>query len=264
MRKSVIAGVAALSLGIAGAVYAAGEDTEAYPEVEWSFTGVFGSYDRAQLKRGWEVYKGVCAACHSLKLVKYRNLAAVGLGPKQIKAEAAEKEVEGEPDESGDPTERKALPSDPILGPAYKNENAARAANNGALPPDLSLITKARIGGPDYLNALLVGFGEPPKDLKEPDGKPFDLAEGLYYNKFFAGHKIAMAPPLAEADQVEYADGTKATVKQMSMDVTAFLNWAAEPELDDRKRIGIKVMLFLLFSTAVFLGIKRKIWADQH
>jgi cytochrome c1 len=258
MRSMVFAAVAALSVtvtGIAAAEEAAGgHGAPAIAAQHWSFGGLFGTFDQAQLHRGFEVYNNVCAACHSLSLVAYRNLSAVGLSEDEIKQIAAAKEVPGEPDDDGNPTTRPALPSDRFV-PPFPNENAARAANNGALPPDLSLIVKARIGGADYLHALLTAYGEPPAGFK--------LQEGLQYNAAFPGHQIAMPPPLNE-DQVQYADGTKATVEQMSLDVAAFLAWTAEPELEARKRLGIKVMLFLILLTAMLYAIKRKVWADVH
>jgi cytochrome c1 len=258
MRSMVFAAVAALSVTVTGAAgaeeAAGGHGAPSIAAQHWSFSGLFGTFDQAQLHRGFEVYNNVCAACHSLSLVAYRNLSAVGLSEDEIKTAAAAKEVPGEPDDDGNPTTRPALPSDRFV-PPFPNENAARAANNGALPPDLSLMVKARVGGADYLHALLTGYGEPPAGFK--------LQEGLQYNAAFPGRQIAMPPPLNE-DQVQYADGTKATVEQMSLDVTAFLAWTAEPELEARKRLGIKVMLFLILLTAMLYAIKRKVWADVH
>ncbi|HEX7005537.1 MAG TPA: cytochrome c1 [Alphaproteobacteria bacterium] len=261
MRRTLFAAVAALAVAVAGPVFAEDESEggqgHAAPELSaqhWSFSGLFGTFDQAQLHRGFEVYNNVCAACHSLRLVAYRNLSAVGLSEEEIRTLAAAKEVPGEPDDAGEPTTRPALPSDRIV-PPFSNENAARAANNGALPPDLSLIVKARLGGADYIYSLLTGYTEPPADFK--------LQEGLHYNAVFAGHQIAMPPPLNDG-QVQYADGTEATVDQMARDVTAFLAWAAEPELEARKRLGVKVVLFLILLTAMLYAIKRKVWADVH
>lgn len=258
MRKLAVS-LIALSGLIAGSfvpvmVNAAGD--AAHPKGQnWSFGGIFGTYDKPQLKRGFQVYQEVCASCHSLRFVAYRNLSAIGLDEKAIEAIAAEKELPGEPDEEGEPTTRKALPSDKFV-PPFANEQAARAANNGALPPDLSLMTKARIGGPDYLYALLTGYKEEaPKGVKVP--------EGMYYNTYFPGHNIAMGPPLSD-EGVEYADKTKATVAQQAKDVTAFLQWAADPFLEDRKRMGIKVVLFLIFLTGLLYAYKRKVWAKLH
>ena len=239
----------------------------------WSFEGIFGTYDKAQIRRGYTVYAEVCAGCHSLRLVAYRNLLEIGLSKEQVEKIAAEKEVPGEPDEEGEPTKRKALPSDKFVGP-FANANAARAANNGAFPPDLSLMTKARLGGPGYLYALLTGYGKKlPKFEMDAHGRikkdkdkkpiPFKMGEGLQYNPVFPGAKIAMAPPLS-AEAVEYKDKTKATVPQMSADVVAFLQWAADPWLEDRKRLGIKVILFLILLSGLLYAWKRKVWADVH
>jgi ubiquinol-cytochrome c reductase cytochrome c1 subunit len=257
MRKFAIS-LVALSGLIAGSlvpVIGMAAGGEHAPSQTWSFAGIFGTYDKAQLRRGLQVYRQICSNCHSLRLVAYRNLAALGLTEKAIEAIAAEKEVPGEPNEEGEPTTRKALPSDKFV-PPFANEQAARSSNNGALPPDLSLITKARAGGPDYIFGILTGFKEePPKGFKVP--------EGMYYNVYFPGHNIAMAPPLSE-DGVEFTDKTKATVAQQAMDVVAFLNWTADPYLEERKRMGVKVILFLLFLTGLLFAYKRKVWADVH
>jgi ubiquinol-cytochrome c reductase cytochrome c1 subunit len=225
------------------------------PEVEWSFDGIFGKFDKAQLQRGFQVYDEVCSSCHSLRYVAYRNLAAIGFDEERIKEIAAEKQVPGDPDEDGEPTERDALPSDKFV-PPYANDNAARSANNGALPPDLSILTKARGGGADYIYGLLVGYEE-----EAPEG--VELAEGMAYNHVFPGKQIAMPAPLDD-EAVEYEDGTEATLDQHSRDVTAFMVWAAEPELETRKRMGIKVVLFLIVLTALLYAVKRKVWADLH
>ena len=261
MRRSLFAVAAALSVALAGSALAEeqGQGSPATHETDlaaqkWSFSGLFGTFDQAQLKRGFEVYNNVCSACHSLKLVAYRNLSAVGLSDDEIKAVAAAKEVPGEPDDEGNPTTRKALPSDRFV-PPFANDNAARASNNGALPPDLSLITKARAGGADYVFGILTGYTDPPADFK--------MQEGLNYNLAFPGHQIAMPKPLND-DQVQYSDGTKATLDQEARDVVSFLTWAAEPELAERKRMGVKVMLFLILLTARLYAIKRKVWADVH
>jgi ubiquinol-cytochrome c reductase cytochrome c1 subunit len=258
MRKLAISLVALSGLlagSIAPIMSMAAENAAHAPSQNWTFAGVFGTYDKPQLRRGLQVYRSVCSACHSLRLVAYRNLAALGLTEKQIEEIAAEKELPGEPNDEGEATTRQALPSDKFV-PPFRNEQAARSANNGALPPDLSLIAKARIGGPDYLYALLTGYKEePPKGVKVPDG--------MYYNTYFPGHNIAMGPPLSD-EGVEYADKTKATVAQQAQDVTAFLQWAADPYLEDRKRMGIKVILFLLFLTGLLFAYKRKVWAAVH
>jgi len=271
MRKTILVVTALAGLSASAIAWAAGG--AGLPHVTWSFGGIFGTYDQTQLKRGFQVYQEVCSSCHSLRHVAYRNLAAIGISEKEIEKIAAEKEVAGEPDEDGEPTERKALPSDKFV-PPFANENAARAANNGALPPDLSLMTKARIGGPDYVYALLTGYGrkQPKYEVdghgdvkldKEKKPVPFKMGEGLSYNPYFPGLKIAMVAPLSD-EGVEYADKTKATVPQMAKDVTAFLQWAADPYLEERKRMGIKVVLFLIFLTGLLYAYKRKVWADVH
>jgi cytochrome c1 len=197
----------------------------------------------------------VCSACHGLRLIAYRNLMDIGFAEAEVKAIAAEREVPAEPNDDGDIEMRPAITSDRFVSP-FSNEKAARASNGGALPPDLSLIVKARPGGADYIHALLTGY-------KEDAPMGVQVPEGMNYNQYFSGNMIAMAPPLAEGG-VEYADGTKASVEQMSEDVTVFLAWAAEPELEERKRMGIKVILFLLVLTGLLYVVKRRIWADAH
>jgi ubiquinol-cytochrome c reductase cytochrome c1 subunit len=252
MRGSILGAAVALALATGAASAAEGPKLVAQ---DWSFDGIFGTYDRAALRRGLQVHQEVCASCHGLKLVAYRNLGAVGFSADEIKAIAGEFEVTDGPNDDGDMFTRPARPADRFASP-FENVQAARASNNGALPPDLSLITKARKGGGDYIYALLSGYAEePPAD--------FELADGMYYNKVFPGHQIAMNPPLGD-DAVEYTDGTKATTAQMAKDVTTFLVWAAEPEMEERKRLGIKVMLFLIVLTGLLYALKRKIWSDLH
>lgn len=221
------------------------------PQKNWSFEGPTGTFRRDSLQRGFQVFKEVCAACHGLKHVTYGKLTDMGLSKNTVKALAAEREM---PDltEEGQPTTRKGLPSDHILSP-FSNDKAARASNNGSLPPDLSLIVKARAGGATYLYALLTGFQEAPAGIT--------LREGMHYNPYFPDHQIAMAPPLSEG-QVQFADGTKATIDQMAQDVVTFLAWAAEPEMEQRKQMGLKVLFYLLVLTGVFYLSKRKIWKD--
>ena len=219
--------------------------------------GVLGTFDRGQLQRGFQVYKEVCSACHSLHRVAFRDLAGIGFSEPEIKALAKNwtSEVPAIDEKTGEPTTRKATPADKIPGP-YPNEVAARAANNNALPPDLSLITKARHDGVNYVHGLLVGYKEtPPKGWETP--------EGLYFNEHFPNLNIAMPPPIAADDQVTYADGTKATVDQMSTDVAAFLQWTAEPKLETRRRTGLAAMIFLTILTAFSYLTYRKVWADQ-
>ena len=249
MRSVLGAAAAAIVFVGLGGPATASEGT--YPEQNWSFDGVFGNFDRAALQRGFQVYQEVCAGCHGVKYIAFRNLTEIGLSEDQVKAIAAEYEVEDGPDDDGEMFERPAILSD-ILPLPFANDNAARASNNGALPPDLSLIAKARTGGPDYLHALLVGYEDAPDDVM--------LNEGMSYNRYFRGNQIAMPPPLDE-DAVEYTDGTPATVDQMASDVVNFLMWTAEPKLEVRKRMGIKVILFLLVLTALFYASKRKVWS---
>ncbi len=252
MRKYLIPAFAAAVIAAATPAVAAEKAEVAHQN--WSFQGVFGHYDKAQLRRGFQVFREICSNCHSMKLVAYRNLAALGFTEDQIKAIAAEKQVTDGPNDQGDMFQRPARPADHIV-PPFPNDQAARVANNGALPPDLSLMTKAREGGPDYVYAILNGFVDPPAGFKVNDG--------MYYNEAFPGHQIAMPPPISD-DAVTYADGTKATKEQIAKDASAFLNWAAEPELDTRHSLGLKVLGFLLVLTAMFYALKRKIWANVH
>lgn len=253
MRRVVLAFSLAAAVAVAGSARAAEEQTE-LKHPNWSFDGILGTYDRAALQRGFQVYKEVCSACHPVKHLSFRNLGALGFNQDEVKAIAAQYQVTDGPNDQGEMFQRAAKPSDPIPGP-FKNEQAARAANNGAYPPDLSLIVKAREGGPDYVFSILTGFEKPPQGFK--------VNAGMHYNTAFPGHQIAMPPPLTEG-AVTYADGTKATVPQMAHDVTTFLTWAAEPRMEERKRTGLKVMIFLFVGTGVFYGVKRKIWSKVH
>lgn len=251
-RKTLAAAFSALLLATGAA---AASEAPKLPAQSWPFSGVFGTFDRPALQRGFQVYKQICSSCHGAKLLAYRNLTEIGLTPEQVAEIAAGYEVQDGPNDEGEMFMRKAAAADHFV-PPFPNEQAARAANNGAYPPDLSLMTKARIGGPDYVYALLTGYKDEP-----PAG--FTLMEGMYYNEYFAGHQIAMAPPLSEGG-VDYADGTKATLEQMAKDVVTFLSWTAEPEMEERKRMGVKVMIFLVVLTALLFALKRKIWADVH
>lgn len=236
----------------APSAFAAG-DAEPVPHQDWGFSGHFGTYDRAALQRGYKVYRNVCAACHSMKRIAFRNLEEIGYSEGQVKTIASEYTVTDGPDEEGEMFERPARPSDYFPSP-YPNDNAAKAAN-GAMPPDLSLITKARHGGADYIYGLLTGYEDPHEGTV--------LSEGQYYNKYMPGHIIAMAPPLSD-DIVAYEDETPQTVEQYARDVSEFLTWAAEPEMEERKRTGIKTLLFLLVFASIMYGIKKKIWAEVH
>jgi ubiquinol-cytochrome c reductase cytochrome c1 subunit len=272
---SAFAGCALLS---ANAFAAEGES-----EIErqhWVFGGFTGQFDKAQLQRGFQVYKEVCSNCHGLKRLYFRNLSQPG-GPefpedgvKKLASEWPNKITDG-PNDEGKMFERAPLLSDPIHGP-YKNDQEARAAQNGALPPDLTLIARARgvernpswfvhpflmlgdilksyqEGGADYVYGVLTGFSDPPKDFKMVDGK--------YYNKAFPGHQISMPPPLTDGS-VTYTDGTKPTVENEARDVVAFLSWTADPALDQRKRIGWQVILYLIVTTTLLYLGKKRLWA---
>ncbi len=240
----------------------AADDVLDIKKIDWSFSGPFGTFDRGALQRGYKVYKNVCASCHSMSLLSFRNLSQPG-GPSfseaQVKALAAEYMVSGEPDADGEISERPGEPRDKFPSP-YANENVAKASNNGAMPPDLSVIVKARKYGADYIYSLLTGYADAPQGI--------EIAEGQYYNKAYSdnnadypGGALAMAPPLSD-DIVEYTDGTAQTVQQYSKDVTYFLTWAAEPTMEARKRIGFQVMVFLLFLVGLLLFATRKIWRE--
>ena len=252
MKKLIIA-AAVVFAGLQAGTARAAEDTDP-PARNWSFSGVFGQYDRAAMQRGLQVYREVCAGCHSLRLIAFRNLEALGYGEDEIEAIAAEYTVVDGPDDEGEMFERPGLPADRFPSP-FANPKAAAAANNGAVPPDLSLMIKARDGGADYVHALLTGYVDP------PDG--VELLDVQSYNLYFPGHLTAMAPPLSE-DAVAYGDGTPATVERMASDVVSFLAWTAEPTMEERKRMGIKVILFLLVFTGVLYAVKRKVWAGLH
>jgi len=243
----------AAALVLPAGAWAAGEAVP-LKHVDWHHGGVFGTFDRAEVQRGLQVYKEVCASCHGLKYVAFRALESVGLSEAQVKAFAAGYTVQDGPNDSGDMFERPGRASDKFPSP-FPNEKAARAANGGAYPPDLSLLIKARAGAENYMYSLLTGY--------KPAPAGFQLGQGMNYNEFFPGHQIAMPQPLNDG-QVTYADGTNASVDQMAKDVTAFLAWAAEPNLEDRKRLGIKVILFLIVLSGLFYAAKRKVWADVH
>jgi len=255
MKKSVLAAVAAVALVFsATTAIASGGSGVPLKTVDWSFSGPTGTYDRAQLQRGYQVYKDVCAGCHGLKYIAFRNLVEIGFSDAEAKAVAAEFEVSDGPNAEGEMYDRAARLSDMMPSP-YPNDNAARAGNNGALPPDLSLIAKARAGGADYLYSLMTGYTDAPEGM--------ELPEGMTYNPHFPGGQIAMPAPLDD-ESVEYVDGTKATLDQEAKDVSAFLMWAAEPKLEERHRIGLKTILFLIVLTALFYLTKRRVWRNAH
>jgi ubiquinol-cytochrome c reductase cytochrome c1 subunit len=228
--------------------------------------GPFGKFDKRQLQRGFQVYSEVCSACHSLKLVAFRDLASLGYNEAEIKKIASDwkTQVPSINPDTGEASTRKALPSDNFPAP-FANEVAARAANNNALPPDLSLITKAREGGAAYVYSLITGYRDP-NTYKNEEGKalPADAkpAANLHFNPYFANLNIAMPPPLTANGQVTYADGTPATVDQMAKDVAAFLVWTGEPNLESRHAAGIAVTIFLLFATILAYLAYRQIWHE--
>ena len=234
-----------------GKVYSASKELL---KVDWSFTGLTGTFDRSSLQRGYQVYKEVCSSCHSMKYLSYRNLGQKG-GPEfsleEVKAIAASYEIEDGPNSEGEMFSRPGRPSDHFKNP-YPNDNAAIAANGGAYPPDMSVLVKARPGGANYIYSILMGYEEKPSN--------FTLEEGVYYNKYMDGNKIKMMSPLSD-DLIEYTDGTTANIDQMAKDVTTFLTWTAEPHLEARHKTGTKVMIYLiLLATLVYLSMK-KLWS---
>lgn len=253
-------------------------------EQSWSFAGPFGKYDKGQLQRGLKVYKEVCSACHSMSLVSFRTLGDFGYSEDQVKAFAAEYEVQDGPNADGEMYNRKAVPSDHFPSP-FPNHEAAAAANGGAAPPDMSLLAKARgvergfpqfiidmipiiggyqEGGPDYIHALLTGYQDAPTGIKNSDGSDYQVPEGTHFNPYFvSGPSLKMAPPIS-ADQVTYDDGAPQTVDQYSKDVSAFLMWAAEPHLEQRKRTGFMVMVFLFIFTALIYLTKKSVYARKE
>lgn len=241
-------------LAPASYVLASSADTKEPRDMHWQFDGAFGTVDRQSAQRGLQVYREVCAACHGLHRVAFRTLAGIGFPEAEIKALAAEYNVEDGPNDDGDMFERPAMPSDKFPSP-YANEKAARAVNGGAYPPDLSLIIKARPNGANYVYSLLTGYKDAPEGVH--------VGEGMHYNPYFPGGQIAMPQPLSEG-QVTFADGTSATVDQMAKDVVNFLQWAAEPEMEVRKGMGVKVMIFLFLMTVMLYIAKRRIWKDLH
>lgn len=233
-------------------------------DVDFSFNGPVGKYDRAQLQRGLQVFREVCAACHSLKYVSFRDFAQLGYSEGQVKTIAMEWPAEAPSinPETGEAATRKPIPTDKIPAP-YPNDVAARAANNNAIPPDLSLMTKARHDGSAYVYSLLTGYQNPPAELKKnyPDSMP---GKTTHYNPYFANLNLAMAAPLNTDGQVTYGEGApKPTVDQMAKDVSAFLTWTAEPKLEQRKRAGTAAVIFLLIFLGLCIGAYKNIWADK-
>ena len=224
------------------------------PKHKWSFSGLTGTFDRASVQRGYKVYREVCAGCHSMKLLYYRDLIDIGFSEEEVKVIAADYTVIDGPNNEVEMFERPARPSDHFVSP-FANDEEARASNNGSYPPDLSVITKARKYGADYIFNLLLGYKDSPED--------FEIGEGMYYNEWMEGHQIAMAPPLGDG-YVDYDDGTENTLSQLAEDVVTFLTWSAEPELEIRKNIGIKVILFFIIFGIVIYLVKQRLWKDVH
>jgi len=280
--RTIISGICfAAMASLASTAYSAGEGEAAhtphYPlkhprQSEWSFAGPFGTWDQGQLQRGLKVYKEVCSACHSMNFVAFRNLEALGYSPEQVKAFAAEYTVTDGPNGDGEMFERPGIPSDRFPSP-FPNVEAAAAANNGAAPPDFSLLAKARApergfptfifdvftlyaeNGPDYIHSLLTGY-----DQEVPEG--VEVPEGAYYNPYFvAGPALAMANPLSDG-VVTYDDGSPETVDQYAHDVAAFMMWAAEPHLVERKELGFKVLVFLAIFAMLLYFVRQQVWAD--
>lgn len=283
MRRTVIATSVVLASSFAAL---AADDVPEIPRQKWTFSGMFGHYDQGQLQRGLQVYREVCASCHAMRLLKFRNLNEPG-GPALPEAavkELAKQAKYPEINDNGKTIEREGKPSDPLPSP-FKNNQEARSANNGALPPDFSVIAKARSaavhiawyaepvqwakdivtgyqeGGADYIYSLLTGYkDQPPAGMKNADGTAFKLADGMYYNAMYAGHQIGMPAPLSEG-VVKYTDGTKASVENYARDVSAFLMWGAEPKLDQRKRTGFQVLIYLGVTALLLWLAKRRLWA---
>jgi ubiquinol-cytochrome c reductase cytochrome c1 subunit len=252
MKKLIILTLTCLLLS--SNLFASGGENSAHKpkQLKWEFDGFFGRFDRQSIQRGFQVYSEVCSSCHGMKLFSYRNLGDAGFPEEEIKAIAAQSIVIDGPNDEGDMFERPALPSDKIVSP-FDNDNAARSANGGALPPDLSLIIKARPDGANYVYSLLRGYEKAPEH--------FDLAEGKFYNKYFEGRQISMVPPLGDDEVVEYQDGTYATKEQMSIDIVNFLQFVAEGETEKRKKMGVRSILFLIIMTILFMVAKRRVWS---
>lgn len=275
MSRTILAFALAGSLlgfSAASAIAADEHEQPVPPRQKWSFAGPFGHWDKAQLQRGFKVYREVCGVCHGLNLLSFRNLEDLGFSEGQVKTIAAEYKVQDGPNDQGDMFERNGRPAD-RFPPPWPNENAARSRYNG-VPPDFSVLAKARTyergfpwfivdiftqfqeQGVDYIHALMTGY----KD-KAPAG--FTLPAGAFYNEYFPGHALAMPPPLTDK-RVDYTDGSPTTVDQYAKDVAAFMMWAAEPTLETRKRIGFQVMIFLIVFAGLLYFTKKKVWADAH
>jgi len=265
-KRSILLNGLAVLAGLVAVLFISASPHEEIdiPREHWSFDGFFGKFDQAQLKRGFQVYKDVCSACHSMNLMSYRNLSQPG-GPgfseDEVKDIAASVQITDGPNDAGDMFERPGKPSDHFKAP-FANEQAARASNNGALPPDMSLLARSRAGkgffgyeGADYIHAILTGYKEAPAGFK--------LQDGMNYNEYFRGHQIAMPQPLTDG-AVTFADGSSNKLDDEAKDVAAFLTWVGEPNMEERHRTGLKAVLFLVAFTLLFYAAKRKIWSKIH
>jgi ubiquinol-cytochrome c reductase cytochrome c1 subunit len=262
-KRSIILNGLAVLAGLTAVLFIAASPQEEVeiPREHWSFQGFFGKFDDAQLRRGFQVYREVCSACHSANLMFYRNLADIGFSQDEVKQIAASVQITDGPNDQGEMFERPGKPSDHFK-PPFANDEAARAANNGALPPDMSVLARSRAGkgffgyeGADYIHAILTGYKDAPAGFK--------LQDGMNYNEYFHGHQIAMPQPLTDG-AVTFADGHSNKLGDEAKDVAAFLTWVGEPNMEARKHTGLKVMLFLVVFTLLFYAAKRKIWSRIH
>lgn len=251
MKKTLL--ISLMVAGIAATAFAA-NDQKPPQHIDWPFDGIFGTVDKQAAQRGFQVYKEVCSACHPLTHIAFRNLEDIGFSEAEVKALAASYQVTDGPNDEGNMFQRPGKPSDYFPSP-YANEEAGRAMHNGAIPPDLSMVVKARKDGPDYVYSLLTGFSPPPSGVT--------LSAGQSYNPYFPGGKLMMPPPLSQG-QVTYSDGTPATVDQMAHDVVVFLQWASEPHMEQRKEMGIKVLVYLAIFTIFMYLAKRNLWRKLH
>jgi cytochrome c1 len=272
MKKLISLAIAGFALAGVSSVAQASEGQKDAKNISYSFEGAFGKFDRTQLQRGYKVYKEVCSNCHSMNLVSYRNLAEAGIfDEKQVKALAATFTYKADPDDTGEVKDRPGLPSDIFKSP-FDNEQQARAANGGALPPDMSLLARSRpgwygtfnqlwngIGGPQYIYSVVTGYDEPMTDEMKKE-----QPEGKHHNPYFAnGPWIGMAAPLADG-QVTFDDGAPNKIDDMARDVSAFLAWASEPHMEERKHVGFMVMIYLAVLAGLLYFVKKRVWADVH
>lgn len=251
--RSLLGGLLATLCALGPLTASAAEET-ALPNERWSFDSALGTFDLASAQRGFQIYSQVCSNCHAMRYLHFRDLSGIGLNEEQIKAVAATFTVPQGLNDEGLPKEGPGTPANQFRSP-FPNDVAASAANNGAIPPDLSLIINAREGGPNYVYGLLTGYTNPPAG--------FTVGDGLYYNNVFPGHQIKMPQPLQEG-AVTFTDGTPNTLNQEARDVVTFLAWAANPEMVERKQMGVKAVLFLAFMTGLTYAVKRKVWSDVH